>query len=57
MEMITNPWVIYTNTVFPNMCLIAWRGYKQEKMALVCLVLGAINTVLTFIFALIDLAS
>ena len=55
--MITNPWVIYTNTVFPNMCLIAWRGYKQEKLALVCLLLGAINTVLTFIFALIDLAS
>ena len=57
LEMFTNPWIIYTNTVFPNIILIAWRGYKQEKLALICSVIGSINTVLTFFFAIIDLAT
>lgn len=27
-ELVTNPWIIFTNTVFPNICLIAWKGAK-----------------------------
>lgn len=57
LELISSWWIIFINTVFPNICILYWRGVRQEKLALTALIIGVLATIMAFVTAILDLTT
>ncbi len=57
LDLVLIPIVIYISNIFPNICILVWHGWREEKIALTSLVLSTVAMVIGFVASVWDMSS